>query len=206
MKHTFKKSPPFFYGTQEKYGLFLRKAFAVCAVFLLLFSVAFPFIASFKTVKNYLYATQEKSIPHVSFQPVYDTTASLGYMKPKVIAYRAKANSVFDANKNVFYLKIPKTFTANAEDDLKVIVSVNGKTTEATLDLDENDRVYEDSYYTTPIMLPASKNIAYTIETKVNPAMLQNMTLVGLDTISAKTTVAFDSAQAFADSDANAVQ
>lgn len=151
--------------------------------------VLLPIGESFHTVKRYTYASEEQ-VQELSFREVLEPTASLGTTTSATFWKESTGTLRFSSPQDMFVVKIPKVFPLEpGAGNIQITLRANGESFPLALDLDGDSR-REDFYYTEPIFLEKTREVSYIIETK-NTLHIPAISLVGLDTESHSTSVAF---------------
>ena len=108
-----------------------------------------PIMESIKIEQKYTYSAGEIQ-QSLHFENVLEPTASLSLAnKPISVWKRANGVTLFPTTKNMFTLKIPRTFPI---EDIRIMGQANTKNITINIDTDGNDSS-DHFYYTEPIFI-----------------------------------------------------
>ena len=153
---------------------------AFSTLIFLLFSIISPIGSFVHFDRKYTYSSEEYTQP-LHFEDVYEPTASLANLSLRPIARVASGTETFQAKKDMFVFRIPKTAIIQNESDVQVILYTDkGNLAPISLDL-EGDGREEAYYYTEPIFLDSTDILSYSIRTKPG-ITFSSLSVIGLDT------------------------
>lgn len=150
---------------------------AIILVSILFVQILSPLGESVRIEQKYTYSAGE--IPQtLHFDDVLEPTASLSVAsKPISVWKRANGVAIFPTSKNMFTLKIPRTFPI---DDIRIMGYLNAKNITINIDTDGNDS-NDHFYYTEPVFVDSTDIFTYTIDIKSHVS-LPRVSVIGLDT------------------------
>ncbi len=169
----------------------MKKISAFLIIFFLWYILS-PLVSFIKYEKSYSY-NHEEVAQNLHFQNEYAETSSLKDIIKIKKDITATNSHTFETNKNVFILKIPKTLAFEELSKINISFTSGEKTYQAEMDVDGDERILlDDSFYSKPLFIDSTKRISYKISTSLDPKLIQNITLVGLDTESFTEQIAFE--------------
>lgn len=115
----------------------MRKLAALTLAFFLI-SIFSSLGSSIRLTPHYSYTNESFTIP-LHFQDVYEPVASLSYEHPRLQYRRATGSQSFVANKDMFVLRLPRTFTLTDPSDVRLALTVSGKKIPLEIDSDGKD-------------------------------------------------------------------
>lgn len=109
-------------------------------------TLAFFLVSIFSSLSNsihltpyYSYANESFTVP-LRFQDVYEPVASLSHNHPRLQYRRATGSQSFIANKNMFVLRLPRTFTLTDPSDIRITLTTTNKKIPLEIDSDGKDQ------------------------------------------------------------------
>lgn len=164
------------------------KKLAILTLVTLLFPLISPIGESFYLTKKYTYDSEEQ-VQNLHFVDIIEPTANIKHNKSTVFWKQASGKVTFSQKQNMFVLRIPRTFTLDTENTLRINIQVDGKKIPLSIDTDGDGR-NEAFYYTEPVFFDKTNHITYTIETKLG-IQIPSLSIIGLDTNSSNLHMAF---------------